>query len=143
MTGSDFDALAWNKRRRDRFTRPVNGSRGPAWWENRSAAPYPEVVAKGTDTLPEEAVQAVEKRHRMITKAYRKLLDGQLRTTVATALGLVLSLAAAGCSAPPPSGRFLEVEMRASAGTFSQVFWSNAHSFTEERSVRLPLKSAG
>ena len=33
--------------------------------------------------------------------------------------------------------------MRTSAGTFAQLFWSDAPSFTEDRSVRLPLKSAG
>ena len=33
--------------------------------------------------------------------------------------------------------------MRTSAGTFAQVFWADAPAFTEERSVRLPLKSPG
>jgi hypothetical protein len=33
--------------------------------------------------------------------------------------------------------------MRSSAGTYAQLFWSDAPSFTEQHSARLPLKSAG
>ena len=64
------------------------------------------------------------------------------RFALALAL-LVAPLVIAGCGRPSSPTRILEIEMRTSAGTFAQVFWADAPAFTEERSVRLPLKSPG
>jgi hypothetical protein len=49
----------------------------------------------------------------------------------------------AGCGRASSPTRIVQIEMRTSAGTFAQVFWADAPAFTEERSVRLPLKSPG
>ena len=48
-----------------------------------------------------------------------------------------------GCGRPSSPTRVVQIEMRTSAGTFAQLFWADAPAFTEERSVRLPLKSPG
>jgi hypothetical protein len=61
-------------------------------------------------------------------------------SVVGSALGLiVISILITGHGRFSRPARALEIEVRASAGTFAQLFWADDLTFTEERSIRLPL----
>jgi hypothetical protein len=58
----------------------------------------------------------------------------------ALVLMTLVALSARGNASVAP--RLLVVEMRASGGTYSQLFWSDDLGFVEERSARVPLRTA-
>jgi hypothetical protein len=51
----------------------------------------------------------------------------------------LLAVAIASTFLFPPGGRTLEIEMRASAGQYAQVFWSSDYSMSQDRSSLAPL----
>jgi hypothetical protein len=65
---------------------------------------------------------------------------GSVVLTVSILSLMILVVLSRGSERSSTAARFLDVEMRTSAGTVAQLYWADDFAFNAERSVRLPLR---